>query len=178
MTKQEYISIINEELFPQCHGIKRLCASIRIKLTNPQKAAVYYIRKMQYQASLPGKLHSFIAQRLHMKLVNDFSMCVSPNAVIGVGLHIPHPSNIVIGNSVVIGKRCSIYQGCTIGGARIGDVKKGNQPVVGDDCVFFCGSMILGAVKVDDKVTVGANSVLLSDATEGIYVGSPARKVK
>lgn len=134
---------------------------------------------MQYNGSIPGKIHSYVTQRLHMKLATKFGIHISPNAKIGVGIHLPHPTSIVIGNSVVIGKRCSIYQGCTIGGARTGDAKKGNQPVIGDNCVLFSGSMILGNIHVADNCIIAANSVLLQDAYEsGIYAGSPARKVK
>ena len=114
-----------------------------------------------------------------MKLVTKFGMHISPLAQIGIGIHLPHPTGIVIGNSVVIGDHCSIYQGCTIGGARVGDVKKCNQPVVGDNCILFSGSMILGAIHVADGCTVAANSVLLNSVDEtGVYAGSPAKKVK
>ena len=179
MTKEEYRELLDEEVFKGCKGIKLLLRTWRIKKTDPQKLAIIYIRKMQYNASQPGKVHSYISQRTHMKLVETFGMHVSPNAQIGVGLHIPHPTGIVIGNSVVIGNYCSIYQGCTIGGARTGDVKKNNQPVLGNKCVLFSGSMVLGAIRVTDDVTIAANSCLLSDAIEpGVYAGSPARKVK
>ena len=179
MNREEYHNYISEEVFSGCKTIIVPLRLWRIKKTDPQKLAIYYIRKMQYSNSKTGKIHSYITQRLHMKLVQQFGIHISPNAQIGIGLHLPHPTSIVIGNSVVIGDHCSIYQGCTIGGARIGDVKKQNQPTIGDNCVLFSGSMVLGAINVVDGCTIAANSVLLNNANEpGVYAGSPARKVK
>lgn len=106
-------------------------------------------------------------------------MHISPYAQIGTGLHIPHPTSIVIGAKTVIGENFTIYQNTTIGGARTGDVKKGNQPKIGNNVTVFAGAMILGKVNVGDNVIIGANSVLLSDAEEnGVYSGTPAKRVK
>lgn len=78
---------------------------------------------------------------------------------------------------MIIGKNCSIYQNVTIGGANIGDAAKKQQPHIGDECTFFAGSMVLGNIFVSSNCVVGANSVLLEDASSGVYVGSPARLV-
>lgn len=64
-------------------------------------------------------------------------MYISPYARIGVGLHIPHPTSIVIVAKTTIGDNFTIYQNTTIGGA-----------------------MILGKVNVGDNVIVGTNSFL------------------
>lgn len=124
-----------------------------------------------------GKINQYLSQIYHIRLVKDFACYVSPTAQIDLGLHLPHPTGIVIGAAVIIGKNCSIYQNVTIGGANIGDAAKKQQPHIGDECTFFAGSMVLGNIFVSSNCVVGANSVLLEDASSGVYVGSPARLV-
>lgn len=179
MTRKEYKEYISCEVFGGQHRLLNPLIWFWLKMSNPQKAALYYIRKMLYYGSKTDRIHILLSQRLHMKLVQKFGVHISPNAHIGIGLHLPHPTGIVIGNCVTIGKNCSIYQGCTIGGARLGDVKMKNQPVIGNNCVIFSGSMVLGNIHVADGCVLAANSVLLEDAQEeGVYAGSPAKKVK
>ncbi len=181
MTKQELNAYIKYEVLSgkAISGLKKWKNLWFEKHLNPGHAAVYMLRKMQYYASQKGKLSSYRARYYHVRLVKDFGMCVSPNVKIGMGLHFPHPTGIVLGDATVIGENCSIYQNVTVGGARIGDAKKGNQPTVGNNVTLFSGSMVLGAVNVADNTVLAANSVLLKNADiSGIYVGSPARKVE
>ena len=68
---------------------------------------------------------------------------------------------------------------CYIRGGRTGDVKKHNQPTIGDNVTIFAGAMGLGKLHVNDNSIIAANSVLLKDTEgSGVYAGSPARKVK
>jgi serine O-acetyltransferase len=98
------------------------------------------------------------------------------NAHVGVGLKLPHPVGIVIGEGVVVGARCTIYQHVTLGGRRLGDWRDGHYPTLGDDGVLFCGAAVLGALEVGDRVTIGANSVVLdSIPADSVAVGAPAR---
>lgn len=134
---------------------------------------------MQYYASCNNIYKKFRTRQLINKLIRRYGIHISPYAQIGVGLHIPHPTSIVIGAKTIIGNNFTIYQNTTIGGARTGDVKKGNQPKIGNNVTVFAGAMILGKVNVGDNVIIGANSVLLSDAEEnGVYSGTPAKRVK
>jgi serine O-acetyltransferase len=97
-------------------------------------------------------------------------------ARIGPGLKLPHPVGIVIGEGVVIGARCTIYQHVTLGGRRLGDWRDGKYPTLGEDVVLFCGAVVLGALEIGDRVTVGANSVVLDSApADSVAVGAPAR---
>ena len=180
MTKTEYLDIVDFEILKgrKTNFMLRQFFIQRRIITNPSAEAIYYIGKMQYLESKGTALSVFRAKLYHKKLVHRFGMCVSPNCVIGKGLHLPHPTGIVIGNATIIGENCSIYQNCTVGGARIGDVKKGNQPNIGSNVTLFSGGMVLGKITVVNDCTIAANSVLLRDAlTPGTYAGSPARKV-
>jgi serine O-acetyltransferase len=76
----------------------------------------------------------------------------------------------------VIGARCTIYQHVTLGGRRLGDWRDGKYPRIGDDVVLFCGVAVLGTLEIGDRVTIGANSVVLNSIpADSVAVGAPAR---
>jgi serine O-acetyltransferase len=101
---------------------------------------------------------------------------ISRRAKIGPRLRLPHPVGIVIGDGVVIGNGCTIYQHVTLGGRRLGDWQHGRYPVVGDGVVLFAGAVIAGSIVIGDHSTVGANAVVLDDIpADSIAVGNPAR---
>lgn len=109
------------------------------------------------------------------KLRREFGCFVQPTAVIGPGLKLPHPNGIIIGSGVKIGSNCTIYQQVTMGGARIGDWKADRYPDLGDDVTLFAGAKLIGAITVGDRVTVGANAVVLRDVPTGYTAaGVPA----
>ena len=178
MDRRMYMKCIDAEILRFLPKLKlpRLFKLLIVINLEPSCRAIYYIRKMQYY-SKRSWIFRLLSRYYYAKLVREFGICIGANAEIGIGLHIPHPTSIVIGGSVKIGKNFSIYQNCTVGGARTGDVKKGNQPTIGDNVTLFSGSMILGHITVANNVTIGANSVLLKDALEeGVYVGTPAKR--
>ena len=58
----------------------------------------------------------------------------------------------------------------------MGDWRDGNYPTVGADVVLFCGAALLGDVTIGDRVTIGANSVVLDTVPpDCVAVGAPAR---
>lgn len=180
MTKQEYNQFLEAEVFPaKCSLIYRLYYRlIGLYLDGPHHA-IYLIRTMQYSASHKGIFYFFRTLLIQKRLLQKYSMHISPYCIIGKGLHLPHPIGIVIGKHVIIGEYCSIYQCVTLGGGRTGDVKKHNQPTIGDNVTIFAGAMVLGKLHVNDNSIIAANSVLLKDTEgSGVYAGSPARKVK
>lgn len=171
ITKNEYKECLKKEI---ANGlIKR---TIRIRCNNSSKS-VYYIRKAQYYAG-KDKIHQIIAKYYLYKLGKLYGIFIGANSYIGLGLRLPHPNGIIIGEAVRIGQNASIYQQTTIGSSHIGDVKRGLQPQIGNNCVFFAGSKIIGNIKVADGTIVGANAVLTKDTEEkSTYVGIPAKKV-
>lgn len=143
---------------------------------NPSKNAVYLIRLFQYFSHRRSNL---FARFLGNRLVTRYGIFVSGSNKIGKGLSLPHPQGIVIGKSVEIGENCTIFQQVTVGGARIRDSLKANQPRLGNECCLFAGCKVLGNISLADGTCVGANSVLLqSTEPNGVYAGSPARKVR
>jgi serine O-acetyltransferase len=104
-----------------------------------------------------------------------FACDIDPQAQIGPGLYLPHPTGIVIGGSVKIGSDVAILQHVTLGrGLR----NLNQSPVIGNFCEIGCGAVLLGAIVMGDGAKVGANSVVLSDIPAGaIAVGVPARLI-
>jgi serine O-acetyltransferase len=125
---------------------------------------------------LMGKLLSFIIEYIIRVF---FGSDISLKARIGKGFVIMHGHDIVIGADVVIGENCKVFNGVTLGNKDISLTSNGNQPNVGNNVVISTGAKILGAIKIGDNVTIGANSVVVKDCNAGgTYVGVPARKVK
>ena len=96
---------------------------------------------------------------------------ISPNADVAPDVVFPHPIGIVIGEGVKIGAGCTIYQQVTLGS------KGGGYPSLGEGCVLYAGSTVLGGICLADGVTVGANSLVMKscDVPGAVLVGSPAR---
>lgn len=137
------------------------------------------IRKMQYNWIKGGKIRQIHALWLSSKLARRYGIFVSPDINIGLGLKLPHPNGIIIGKGCDIGENCTIFQQVTIGSARNGDFLLGKQPHILNDVCLFASCKVIGDITVYNNCTIGANSVLLTDADEGgTYVGSPARKIE
>lgn len=99
---------------------------------------------------------------------------IHPAAVIGEYCFIDHGMGVVIGETAVIGDRCTLYQGVTLGGMSIENGKR--HPTIGDDVVVGAGAMLLGPITVGDRARIGANAVVLKDVpADAVMVGIPAR---
>lgn len=94
------------------------------------------------------------------------------SARIGPGLRIWHFGNIFVHANAVIGARCTLRQGVTIG-ERHAD---GPVPVLEDDVELGAYAQVLGGIRVGRGAKVGAMSVVLRDVPPGATaVGVPAQ---
>lgn len=138
----------------------------------PQYRAVYLIRKMQLAKSRRMKRH------YSNLLVKEFGIFCGYDTQIDIGLKLPHPNGIIIGNGVKLGKNVTIYQQVTLGSSNIGGWKTGSQPTVGDGSVIFSGAKVLGMIELGKNTTVGANAVLNKSTEDGsVWAGIPAREL-
>ena len=120
------------------------------------------------------RLSTFYFHRLESR----YAFYIGKKTIVGPGLKLPHPVGVVIGEGVVVGRNCTIYQQVTIGGRDVGDAKDGAYPIIGDNVVIFAGAKVLGDVSVHSGSVVGANSVVLGDVAEKIAVaGAPAKEI-
>lgn len=101
---------------------------------------------------------------------------ISGRAIIGERPKFPHPVGIVIGEGVVVGSGCTIYQNVTLGGRRLGASNIVYYPRVGDAVTIFAGAAVLGDAIIGNASTIGANAVVLKSVPDGATAaGVPAR---
>lgn len=86
---------------------------------------------------------------------------IHPGATIGNSFFIDHGTGVVVGETCVIGRRCRVYQGVTLGALSFqkeedGSLIKGiaRHPILEDDVVVYANATILG------RVTIGAGSII------------------
>ncbi len=137
---------------------------------------------------------SFIRQRIFKNLINigvNIINAIHPRSV--VGNHVTFGKGIMvagnatinpgcyIGDGVICNTSCSIDHECIIGDfshIAPGAVLCGNV-TIGKNCFIGANATIIPGKKINDRITVGAGSVVTSDLIEpGIYVGSPAKLIK
>lgn len=80
-------------------------------------------------------------------------------AHIGAGLRLIHPTNVLIGRGVVIGKDCLIFNDVTLGTAG----QRPGMPKVGDNVAIYPGARVLGGIVIGDNTIIGANCVVVRD---------------
>ena len=99
---------------------------------------------------------------------------IHPAATIGRGLFIDHGSGVVIGETAIIGKNVTLFQGVTLGGT--GKEQGKRHPTIGDNVVVGAGAKVLGNITVGANSMIGANAVVVRDVPpDSTVVGVPGR---
>lgn len=92
-----------------------------------------------------------------------------------IGQHfiIDHFGGIVISGYAKFGDNCRIRNGVVVG---LKNVHEPKAPEIGDDVDIGAGAKILGAIKIGNRVVIGANAVVIHDVPDdSIAVGVPAK---
>lgn len=96
-----------------------------------------------------------------------------PLNTFGPGVSIAHWGTIAINEGVRVGANCRIHQEVCLGSS------KGGSPQIGDDAFIGVGAKIIGGVRLGNRVSVGANAVVLSSFGDDVsLVGIPARPTR
>ncbi|MDR9834302.1 serine O-acetyltransferase [Herbaspirillum huttiense] len=120
------------------------------------------------------KIHSAIYWPIFRLTETVFGISLPRGARIGPGLRIWHFGNIFVNEQAVIGARCTLRQGVTIGNRHA----DGPSPVIGDDVELGAYAQVLGGIHLGDGCKIGAMSVVLHDVPAGAtVVGAPAKVV-
>jgi serine O-acetyltransferase len=118
---------------------------------------------------LPARVISHIARMIT-------GIEIHPAARIGHGLFIDHGMGVVIGETTIIGDRCHLLQGVTLGGTSTRHEKR--HPTLEDDVVVGAGAKVIGAVTIGAGATIGAGSVVVSSVPPGAtVVGVPGHVI-
>lgn len=99
---------------------------------------------------------------------------IHPAARIGEGFFIDHGAGVVIGETTIIGRNVTLFQGVTLGGT--GRERGKRHPTIGDNVTIGAGAKVLGNITIGDNAYIGANAVVLRSVPEGAtVVGVPGR---
>lgn len=141
--------------------------------SKPPVRAVVRLRVAQWlQARGARGLARWIFNGLAMR----FGLYVGPRTVIGQGLHLPHPTSLVIGDRLLLGERCRLYQQITLERAPTGHE---TFQRLGDDVVVYPGAKVVGEGRVGNNVIIGANAVVTRPFGDNLVLaGAPARVVR
>lgn len=119
---------------------------------------------------------TFPAKMLQSIISRKFGMDIHPAASIGYGILVDHATNIVIGETAVVGNNVSFLHGVTLGGTgnEIGD----RHPKVGNGVMLGAHAQLLGNIHIGDGAKIGAGAVVVSDVpAHTTYAGVPAIQV-
>lgn len=108
-------------------------------------------------------------------IISKCSVDIHPGAQIGVGCFIDHGIGIVIGETAIIGRGVTLYQGVTLGASIIPRTKSKEKrhPTLEDGVTVFANACILGGKTVISKgTTISANALITNS-----FVGN-SRKSK
>jgi serine O-acetyltransferase len=100
-----------------------------------------------------------------------------PGATIGEGFFIDHATGVVIGETTIIGKDVSLFQGVTLGGVAASPGKR--HPTIADRVIIGAGATVLGDILIGENSKIGAGSVVVKSVPpNSTVVGIPGRVVK
>ena len=94
---------------------------------------------------------------------------IHPAAQLGGGVHLPHPTGVVIGPTVVIQGPATIFQQVTLG-PRGAAGAPGSGPRLGPYTSIYPGARVLGAIQLGARVQVGPNCVVYRSLADGTTV--------
>lgn len=100
---------------------------------------------------------------------------IHPGAQIGKGVFIDHGMGVVIGETAVVGDKCVIYHGVTLGANTFEKVDR--HPKIGNDVIIYANATIIGPIHIGDNSIVAAHAVVVKDAPpHSKLLGIPAHK--
>lgn len=98
---------------------------------------------------------------------------IHPGATIGVPFMIDHGTGIVIGETTIIGKYVSIYQGVTLGALQVEKSmqEKKRHPTVEDHVIIYANATILGgSTIIGNHSIIGGNTFITKSVNPYSFV--------
>lgn len=139
------------------------------------------LRHLEYykntKSSLFGKImYSYYLLR-HRRNCLKYNITIAPN-VVGPGLKIVHIGYRRFGApGMNIGANCTVLPMVLLGKKRP-DVDL-SEFIIGNNCYFGAGSIVMGPVRIGNNVIIGAGSIVTKDIPDNCVVaGNPAKVIK
>ena len=146
--------------------------------------AYYRVSLFLQTFRFPRRTARILGDLILVRLIRVPGVEFRTKCIIGAGLRIYHPHDIVIGKGVKIGKNANILNGVTLGARTLIEEdeckdKNDRYPVIGNNVTIFPGAKIIGPVIIGDNCIIGANSVVnKSFPADSIIAGAPARLIR
>lgn len=149
--------------------------------TRPGFRALFVYRFGRWKQGIrfrPFRIPMTILYRFAFRYVrNVYGIELPLRAEVGRGVVFEHQGLLVIHSLAVIGDRCRLRHGTTLGMRSLSALD--SAPRLGNDVDVGANVCILGAVVVGDRARIGAGSVVLEDVpADSVVVGNPARVVR
>jgi serine O-acetyltransferase len=118
----------------------------------------------------------FVANKVYglfkILILNVTKIWIPPQAQIGEGFHIVHAEgSLSIHPAAVIGDRVGVMHNVTIG-SNMG----GGAPIIGNDVFIGVNSVVLGRIRIGDRVHIGACTAVTTNVpADSVVIGSPAK---
>lgn len=142
------------------------CNEAEVILCYPSvKAMVYYrFAHMLHTSGVP-LLPRTISEMAHSETGID----IHPGATIDEYFSIDHGTGVVIGETCIIGKNVTIYQGVTLGAKNFTydsnglPVNKPRHPIIEDNVTIYSNASVLGRITIGHNSVIGGNVWVTSD---------------
>ena len=153
-------------------GRNRVSCEEDQKFTRPRRANPFSNRVLQfayYIVWLPEYRSVFYKRAGRVgRLMNLYlpgqKMLYIRTTQLGGGICINHGHSTEV-NAKSIGENCHIFQNVTIGtnGSAVG-------PVIGNNCFFGAGCVVIGEIQIGNNVRIGANAVVTKNVPDNCTV--------
>ena len=128
--------------------------------------------------------HRLLARLFAEAAHRETGIDINPGATIGESCFIDHGTGIVVGETAMIGRRCRLYQGVTLGarsfprdeaGAIVRGAKR--HPTLEDDVVVYANATILGGDTVIGRGSeIAGGAFVTASVAEGHIAWTPRER--
>ena len=173
MKFSEFVSLVKSDL--KNYGAKTFKERLYVFFFNFNFGLLYSYRLMKYLSNKRFffRLNLLVAYWQNFK----YNSYISVKAEIGKNVIFTHSFGVIIGQAK-IGDNVKIFHQVTIGSHGNKSLAK-SYPTIGNNCILYSGSKILGNTVVGDSSVIGANAVVTKNIPKNcVAVGIPARVIK